>query len=260
MGVLDELRKEAEAAAAEKEQETTQRQQALAQARAQLEPRMRELYKYFNEFKHHLEALGKEVQATYEIKDIGLVEELQQGQYGVSTDNPECIENFTFRCVCAKPGALQVHQRDAATVAVYRDYLRDSGLQAKVRDAGGGSAVFMVQPAIPVSVRFTADYERMAIRLRIRNLSTVGVSRHTLTMAKVNDKLLDELAKAFLRRPNRFDELVGATISNTGKLRLKKQVQAAMRKQQLEDERTLREKERTITGYVTRTLFRRKDD
>lgn len=262
MGVLDDLKKEAQALAAKKAREASEQGAALERAREHLEPRMQALLKYFTELKTHLELVNREILASYEIRGVGRVDALVQGDYRVATERPDRIQRFGFRCVCAKDAAFQVNQSDVAAVSAYRDYLRDNGLQAKVRDTGRGSALFMVQAAVPVLVEFSADYERVAIRLRVRNLTSLGVTRHTLTLDEVDERFMDELARAILRVENRFDERVGASISPSSKKRLKKQIQAAMRRkeihEQLKERRT--ERESTITHRFGRGLFRRKDD
>ena len=262
MGVLDDLKKEAQALAAEKARETSEQAAAVERAREHLQPRMQKLLEYFTELKSHLELLNREILASYEVRGAGRVDALLQGDYRIATERPERIEKFSFRYVCAKDGAFQVNQGDAAAVSAYRDYLRDHGLQAKVRDTGRGSALFMVQAAVPVLVEFSADYERVAIRLRVRNLTSLGVTRHTLTLEQVDERFMDELARAILRAENRFDELVGASISPSSKKRLKKQIQAAMRRKEIQEQLKERktEKESTITHRLGRSLFRRKSD
>lgn len=260
MGVLDELKKEAESVSAQKARETTARAETLAQARARLEPRMQALYKYFGELKQYLQVIDREITASYDFKDAGRIDGLVQGQYMVATEQPEQIQKFSFRCVCAKPGAVQVNQADAASVAAYRDYLRDNALQAKVRETGKGGALFMVQTAVAVVIEFSADLERMAIRLRVRNLNVIGVIHYVLSVEQVTDNLMDELAKAVLRQPNRFAEMVGDELSQTGKVRLQKKMKAILRQKQIEDELAAREaaSEQTLTGRLSRTLLGRK--
>ena len=261
MGVLDELKQEAEAIEAEKAHDTTSRTDALARAREQIEPRMRKAYKYFEELKQHLQVVNRVIEASYEIRGAGRVDGLTQGQYSVSAENLEQLDKFSFRCVCAKKGVLQVNQGDVASVAAYRDFLRANGLQAKARDSttSKGGTLFMIQPAVPVVVEFSADYEAEAIILRVRNLTNIGVMRHTLKPEQVDEKFLDEVAKAILRQANRFDEITGNSISDAAKLALKKKLQAAMREKQLAEEAAQRElaKDRTITQRFTRTLLGR---
>lgn len=261
MGVLDELKKEAEAAAADKAREEAARASALAQAREQIEPRMREAFRYFEELKQHLEAVNREIAASYEIRGVGRVNGLAQGQYRVSAADPESLDRFSFRCVCAKSGMFQVMQQDAASVAAYRDYLKDNGLKATARDSGRG-ALFKVESVVPVAVEFSAHYERGAIVLQTRNLTAIGVSRHTLRVEQLEPKLLDEVAKAILRSPSRFDEVVDPSITQSGKVRLKKKIRAAMRQKEIEAEMAEREAQRqeTLTRRFSRTLFGRKDD
>ena len=259
MSILDELRKEAEAVAAERERETTAVRAAQEQAKARIQPLMQSLFKYFSELKQHLMVVNKEITTSYEIRDVGLVDALSQGQYGVATDRVEQIDKFSFRCVCSRSGVLQVNQADTAAASAYRDYLRDNGLQAKVRDMGRGQSLFMVQPSIPVVVEFSADYARAAIVLRLRNLNAIGVTRHTLALDVVDEKFMDELAKALLRVPNRFEELIGASLSDTTKVKLKKKIRAAMRQKQIQDELELARAERSesITQRFGRSLFGR---
>jgi len=261
MGILDDLKKEAEAVEAERARETTARQRALGDAEARLEPIMQRLYKYFRDLKQQLAVVEKKVLADYEIKGIGRVEGLEQGQYGVSTERTERIQRFVFRCVCAKDDVFEVNQRDSASVAAYRDYLRDNGLKGKVRDTEKGGALFMVEPVVPVVVEFIADYEKVAIQIRMRNLRSIGITRYTLTPEKLDEKLQDELAKLVLRAPNRFDELTGNAMSEDDKTRIKRQLQEQLRQKQLEEERAAREEQTTpsITQRFGRTLFGRKD-
>ena len=222
---------------------------------------MQSTYKYFNELKQHLEALNREIEASYEIPAAGHVDGLMQSGYRVSATDTSKLDKFSFRCVCARSGVLQVHQNDPASVAAYRDFLRSNGLQAKVRDVARGGALFMVQPSVPVVVEFSADFERGTILLRTRNLNGIGVGRHTLTMDQINEKFLDEIAKCILRQANSFEEMVGISISETGKFRLKKKIQEAVRQKQLNDEKEQRaaNKDSTITRRFTRSLLGRKD-
>ncbi|MFT5172456.1 MAG: hypothetical protein ACI8W7_000620 [Gammaproteobacteria bacterium] len=261
MGLLDELKQEAQAIEAEKARETTSREKALAGAREQIEPCMRRAYKYFSELKQHLQVVDREIDASYEIRGAGKIDGLKQGQYGVSTENPDQLDKFTFRCVCAKSGALQVNQDDVAAVTKYRDYLRDNGLQAKMRDSTkvSGGVVFMVQPAVPVVVEFSANYERVIIALRVRNLTSIGVARHLFRPEQVDEKFLDEVAKTILRQPSKLAEITGDVLSNTSKMELKKKVQAAIREQEIADQVAQREaaEERTITKRFARTFLGR---
>lgn len=261
MGVLDELKKEAEAVAAGKAREADARATAVANAREQIDPRMQKAFQYLEELKQHLQAVNREIVATYDIRGVGRVHGLVQGQYRVSAQNPDVLDRFAFRCVCAKSGIFQVIQEDSASVAAYRDYLRDNGLKATVRDTGRG-ALFKVESVVPVAVEFTAHYERLSIDLRVRNLTAIGVSHHTLQVEQLEAKLLDEVAKAILRVENRFDEVLGNSLSNSGKAQLKKKIRAAMRQNEIEVERAERKakEEDTIRKRFSRTLFGRKDN
>ena len=63
-----------------------------------------------------------------------------------------------------------------------------------------------------------------------------------------------------LRAPNRLDELVGNALSETGKIRLRKQIKSQMRQQQIEEELAQAERERkqSMTRRFGRTLLGRR--
>ena len=261
MEVLEQLRKEAEAITAEKEREATVRAVERARARDRLAPCMQAAYKYLEELTQHIKATNREILASYHIQGAGQVDGLLQGQYGVSTENPDAVEKFSFRCLCAKRGAFQVDLEDPAAATAYKNYLRDNGLKAKARDTGPRRTTFLVQNAVPVFVEFAADYERVAITLRVRNLTALGVTRHTLTPDQVDDQLLDELAKAILRMDHEFEEIVGDVLSKTGQIRLKKKIQTAMRQKEIEDSQHVPEtgRAKTLSKRLKRSLFGAKD-
>ena len=56
--------------------------------------------------------------------------------------------------------------------------------------------------------------------------------------------------------------MVGNSLSDTGKIRLKNKIRAAMRQKQIEDEMVAEKakKESTITRRFSRTLFGKKDE
>jgi hypothetical protein len=116
-----------------------------------------------------------------------------------------------------------------------------------------------VQPAVPVVVEFSANYERVIIALRVRNLTSIGVARHLFRPEQVDEKFLDEVAKTILRQPSKLAEITGDVLSNTSKMELKKKVQAAIREQEIADQVAQREaaEERTITKRFARTFLGR---
>jgi hypothetical protein len=113
------------------------------------------------------------------------------------------------------------------TAEQHRETLWNLNLRFNKRDmqAGAGS-VFVVDAYVPVSIEFEANYDKNAIQLKLKNLGTLGIVKYFFDPSKISGELMDELAKCVLRRPNRFDELTGNTLSDTTRQRIREQLAA----------------------------------
>ena len=86
------------------------------------------------------------------------------------------------------------------------------------------SGEFFLESFVPVTFEFQSEPERGAILLRLRNLNELGMSRIFYDPDQLTPELLDEMGKAVLRQPNRFDELSGNKMSDEMRKRLRQQL------------------------------------
>jgi len=259
MGILDDLKKQAEATQARQASATQATQSRTAEVEAALLPKMRALYEYFSEFQNYVQVVKPEVDVSLELLEIGEVTGLGQSDYKLSTDDREKITSFNFRFVRSKKGVTQVKMGDNKAAGAYRDYIRDNRLRAKVRPGNKGGSVFIVDMAIPVSISFGMDIDHAKLILRLRNFDTLGVSRHGLSLEQVNDKFLDELAKAILRKPSRLDQLLGNALSNTSRMKIQQQLKAAIRQSEIEAQLSKKSSKESISKKFSRTFLGHKD-
>ncbi len=258
MGVLDELKREAEALEARKARENALNKERQARIESKLRPCMASLYKYFEEFKRHLELVNPKIVADYDVRELGPLTGLHQGNYALITENPQRIEKFSFRCVCAKDGVVELKRADRASRVQYEEYLGQHGLKAKIVDVSHGGAVFHVAAAVPASIDVELDFEDAKVVVRTRNLPRLGQNLFRLPPAEITDSLMDELAKAILRKPNRFDIAAESSLTETGKVRLKRKFSSLVRQQQVQQELESKSAKASIAKRFTRGLLGRR--
>ena len=222
MGVLDELKKEAEATQARRSSEENVRNAMQREIFERLQPELKKFHTYFSEFQRHLAVVDATTLASYTLRDVGELKDLRQSEYKISLDKTKEFDRFQFTFLCHRTGTLEATLRDPAAVADFKELIKKNGLKAKFRDAGRGATFFTVDARVPVLIDFRIDTEREAIILTTRNLPQMGVTRYTLTEDRISGQLLDELAKMVLRRDNDFDHLMGNRMTDTGIFRIRK--------------------------------------
>ena len=255
MGVLDELKQEAEnlKVRGDEAQDTTQVNTDLV--RRQLEPKMKALYNYFKEFNEHLNVVSPDVSGDYLLEGLGTLTNLRQGDYKLATDDLNSIQKFTLHWSCSRSGRQEFKVGNPILAEKHRETLWNLNLRFNKRDLqNGAGAVFMVEAYVPVSFEFEADPIKNVIRLRLKNLGALGIVEHSYPPDKVNAELMDELAKCVLRRPNRFDELSGEKMSDTLLLRIREGVEQEREQRNTE----LHQTSSSVTQRLKGSLFRRK--
>lgn len=255
MTLLDDLKRQAQDIQAKQEGDATDTIQRRELARKAIRPKLRTLYKYFQELTEQLTIVLPDVQVWYDVEGFGRLLDLQQCEYRISTENPKDLSKFTFQFVCRGEGelSLTLDSRDASQTQ--KEYLWGHGLHFASKLKADGSGVFRLAPVVPVVFEFSADEERAALRLRIRNLNGLGITTHHMNPSAVTPEFIEELGKSVVRQPSRFDELAGNAISEETRRRLRQQVAEIERAQKrLEQEMSRRPEPRR--KRILRGLFR----
>ncbi len=260
MGLLDELKQEAESVKAREDEAPDTTQTQAQHARRKLEPKMKALYKYFMEFNEHLNVVSPDVSGDYLLEGLGTLTNLRQGDYKLATDDPKSIQKFTFHWSCSRAGRQEFKVANPILAEKHREILWNLNLRFNKRDLQkGAGAVFVVEAYVPVSFEFEADPDKNVICLKLKNLGALGVINHSYPPDKVNAELMDELAKCVLRRPNRFDELSGQKMSDTLRQRIRESVEKEREQRNTELHIADRhEHKSSVTQRLKGSLFRRK--
>jgi hypothetical protein len=260
MGLLDDLKQEAEQAKARDDEAPDTTQADSTPVRRQLEPKMKALYKYFTEFNEHLNVVSPDVSGDYLLEGLGTLSNLRQGDYKLATDDPNSIQKFTFHWSCARQGRQEFKVANPILAEKHREILWNLNLKFNKRDLQkGAGSVFVVETYVPVSFEFEADPIKNAICLKLKNLGTLGIVNYTYAPEKVNAELMDELAKCVLRRPNRFDELNGEKMSDTLRQRIRESVEKEREQRNTElHVAEFGEQKSSVTQRLKGSLFGRK--
>lgn len=263
MGFLDELKQEAEAVKAGEERQRTEAQERDHVFRTLLEPVMQRIYAYLNQVVEQLNVVNPEAYVSYDVEGLGRLENLQQGNYKVTADDPENLRSFTLGYLCSREGRIRFEKRGKPASEHQRDYMRSHALEFTYKMGVDGKGVFALQPMVPVGFTFEADTDNKAIRLRVRNLDTLGVCHYSLKPERIDEAWLEELGKRVARRPSRFDELIGNVLPDEARRRLQRELEQ-IRLQRAREllERAQEEAEERKKGLLGRHLerFRRKDE
>lgn len=262
MGLLDELKQEAEELKARDDDAPDTTQVDTDRVRRELEPKMKALYKYFTEFNEHLNVVSPDVSGDYLLEGLGTLTNLRQGDYKLATDDPNSIQNFTFHWSCSRPGRQEFKVANPIIAEKHRETLWNLNLRFNKRDLqNGAGAVFVVEAFVPVSFEFEADPVKNAICLKLKNLGTLGIVNHFYAPEKISAELMDELAKCVLRRPNRFDELNGEKMSDTLRQRIRESVEKERKQRNTElHAAEFGDQKSSVTKRLKGSLFRRKSD
>lgn len=256
MGFLEELKQEAEAARTEKPGAADEATERIFQR--MLRPRMKALYAYLQQVVQHLNRVELDAKVSYAVEGCGTLSDLRPGNFKLVAEDRRDLRRFTLRYTCSRGGNIQFSKATREASERQREYLWTHGLRFTSKVAADGKGVFVLQPCVPIAFEFEADVERVAIRLRHRNLRTLGSSIHYYSPESINEEFMDELARCIAQRPNRFDELSGNTVSSETRMRLRQQLEEQRRRHEAELDATSRapaERKGLLQRSFRRALF-----
>ena len=232
MGYLDDLKKQAQVIREEDQGPSPAEQQQAAIERA-LQLSLRLIHGYLRELIDQLNVVKPDISAGYDIEGFGRLADLSQGDYLLHLDDPRVIGDLALAFVCghaeASPRVMRTSDRSA--FVKQRDYLWRHGLKFESKLAVSGEGTFLLEPMIPVSLRFLPDARARRIRFVIKNLETLGEESYLIDPLRLKRQHLDGIAGLVLRKPNSLERLTGPLISDDAKTRIR-QALAEERKQQ----------------------------
>lgn len=217
MAFLDELKKQAEL---QRQQEQTQTQSKLvtvSQNFLAVQARYKEIQRYLQELVNQLNVLNLDVKRSYFIDGFGLIDDFRPRDYALSIDSirigqKDFINTLVLRFKCVTDKVIKFERDTPQQIDNQKDYLWQNGLKyqcTEFRNERGlvTRAVFTVASEVPVTARFSADFENARITLQVKNLNGLTINEFVYEVSEITQDMLDEFAKFILDKPNRLREL-----------------------------------------------------
>lgn len=236
MGILDELREQAENKKSSTETENERKARLYKKYLTDINPKLQQFYNYLHELIAHLNYINMEIKASYDLPVVGISPDFKQGGYRLVADSDEEMKDIKFQFVCQREGEFCFSLDNRAEVERIEDFLLKNHIQfycKKEKDQRYNviSGEFKVKPAIPVLIRLTADLAESRIVMTIVNFDMLGCRKLILTPEQINEDFLDRFGNYVLRRTA---ELVQTKLSEEEMRRIRDQMLLQQREQEEE--------------------------
>lgn len=205
MGILDELKEEAEQARLNKSAEERRREESARIYREEMIPRMLDLHDFLHKLVSLLEESGRAVTADYEIPGIGKVEGMVQSDYSVSIDSGVTPQKIVLRFECNAPMERRYSVAPKRLADEASQFLRDQKIlftEWPQRDGVGQimGAMFQARMKVRASIFFEADKENSCLYVITHNFENISTKHNRLGYQQINESWKDQLGRFLLRK------------------------------------------------------------
>ncbi|MBL8511459.1 MAG: hypothetical protein JNM52_07420 [Betaproteobacteria bacterium] len=211
MGLLDDLKKEADAL---KNQES-ERTQALKANAAAVDRALRKTFHYLNDLFKQLNVVKPPCARSYDLLTVGKIEGLIQTDYRVEyrtseRNNAEHFETLDITFKRTKPEQLTV-KREAEQIERFRNLLWQNNMRFTSEVMRNERRVvtheiFTINCEVLCGVDVIGDYDNGVVRFKLKNIEDFGPTIYSLEPDSVTDKSLEEFAKLLIGKESGFKE------------------------------------------------------
>jgi hypothetical protein len=265
MGILDDLKNQAEAKKAGEEQEKQRQAKLNKYYEENIHPKMMQIYSFLNEFIEHLNYINHITKVSYPIAPDGSMQEFEQFEYKVTIDSTKAVKDMNLRFSCRLKEPLVFELENSERILSYTDLLHSYRIEFDRYDNKDSNyelidSKFKVVGPINVNIIIQADIEKSSINLLLSNFEKPGHSKHVFKERHITDEFIDGLGKFILRQNSEFLKL---DIEDEHKEEIRKKIQEDLkqRQQELEEaERLLKlEEEKEAEKKSWKNLFKKID-
>lgn len=231
MGLLDDLKQQADSLRTAEADEAARLAEQEAYYQAVLRPAMLRALTYLDELVKHINYVQPERTLYYPLgPDRQKTIALEQGQYKLLIDSSDTPRQIDIRVAAKLTQAALYVIPDLASIRYYAEHLDAYGLPYHRQDTLTNAhkvekATFTLEGPLQHAVRIQADAEQQCILILLRNFGRAGVQRHRFYPDKLDDTLLDRLGRVLLHD---IDSLpVPTEVSDETREQLRRQLKAA---------------------------------
>lgn len=204
MGLLDDLKREADEARLAKQTEAARQAELEKIFRSDIAPRLIDIHRYLVEMLRHLEEVKWIVTVEYDIPGLGRTDDFRQGDYRLYIDRHETPKKVTLQCVRTVPSEQKytVQPDKAEELRHFLNAHRMMFSDWPLRDAYGqiNAMVFQTQLRVLATLSFEADIEASRIRVFSHNFESLNHREYYFGCAAIDENWLDDLGHYLLRK------------------------------------------------------------
>jgi hypothetical protein len=211
MGLLDDLKQQADSLREKQQVTQAEFNQNLRLAHAHLKDGLHYLVDLFNS----LNVIKPVVPRYYYLEGgVTKLENLLQCDYNcngrrLTVDHHDFIEAIVLRFRCVAEGQLTIEKQSDPMVQRLRDHLWTHALKfevSEVRNERGyvERGVFTLKREVPVTITISGDLENGQIKITTKNLEKIGEYVYIYDFDEFGKDVLEELSKVIIAKPNAF--------------------------------------------------------
>ncbi len=256
MSKLEELKKQASDATL-RNQGVQSSAESDEQKWRKLSPVMKYLKAHFTELASTLNVLENETLVDFEINDSVTMKRLKCQNYKVTHPSADKERDWVFEFENSAPNPTYVLIPAGSSASNFKALLTDNQINCVTTAVEGNKSIkFEIKPPVKTKYRFTAELDRDAISLTIRNYSSLWSQTNYLKKSDITAELMDELTHHVMRESNKYNEMVGNTISDEARTQLRAKLEAdrtakklaAEKEEARQAQRQKGKKEKTLLG------------
>lgn len=200
MGLLDDLRKEADAL----QTRDSKRTQELREIAAAVDFALRNTFQYLNELFKHLNVVKPPCPIEYDLATVGKMSNLAQSDFRVEYRTLERFdaEHFEYLEAIFKRAKSEKFtiRREGPAIERFRDLLWQNNLRFTSEVFRNDhrvvvAEVFTIECEVLCGVDIVGDYDAGVLRFTFKNIEGFGHSTCAVEPKSIHEKALDELAK-----------------------------------------------------------------
>ena len=228
MGILDELKREAEQARKAREEAEARQNDRGLNWEAQASECMLKIHRYLLELVEHIKQVDWEILTSYKLPAIGQIDKLKQGNYLILIDHAVHPRKIALRFECSWPEERKFPITPKEAAEEFCQFLFEQQVRFvdwPLRDRHHEITGLMIQAKLRILVSFLFEVDKDAcIRLTTHNFEGIEQRSFKIPFEQVDEQWLDGLGRFLLRKVNhRMDSL---EISDELKRRLRQRLEA----------------------------------
>ena len=216
MGIIDDLREEVRQKQMGHQEDTVLQEQLEHNYQILILPKMQQLFSYFKELIDYLSILETPIEIAQYSNRYPLLGELYQQNYRLSTDKHGGIADFEklteifLRYTCLGPGEDEFshHVGHKIEADQEKDFLSSHNIlfnyDRNLGQSKDGAVTFRITRKIPVLFKFSVDYHKSCIILKIQNHENFEQRTQIIKPDQIDEVYLDKLARYILRKDHDF--------------------------------------------------------